>query len=140
MSVIAPNFTLTNPSQTKKLSLESLKGKVVLLTFWTSWCPDSKRDLSEKHTLYQSMKNDDVAMVFIHVTGRDSSVDVEAWLDEMNLTFPVYSDVGTKTYDAYRCMGVPTTILIDKKQQIVATYNDQARFILIVKGLGELLD
>ncbi|ERN54244.1 TlpA family protein disulfide reductase [Alkalihalophilus marmarensis] len=139
MNSTAPDFTLPALNGTESLTLGSLKGKVVLLTFFTTWCPDSKRDILEKQALFQSMNRDDVKMIFVHVTGRDSSVDLSKWQEEMQLTLPVYMDLGTKTYDAYRCMGVPTTVLIDKDQSIKGLYNDKARMIDIIKGLGGLL-
>lgn len=139
MNSTAPDFTLPALNGTESLKLGSLKGKVVLLTFFTTWCPDSKKDILEKQALFQSMNRDDVKMIFVHVTGRDSSVDLSKWQEEMQLTLPVYMDLGTKTYDAYRCMGVPTTVLIDKDQSIKGLYNDKARMIDIIKGLGGLL-
>ncbi|ADC51202.1 thioredoxin [Alkalihalophilus pseudofirmus OF4] len=139
MNSTAPDFTLPALNGTESLTLGSLKGKVVLLTFFTTWCPDSKKDILEKQALFQSMNRDDVKMIFVHVTGRDSSVDLSKWQEEMQLTLPVYMDLGTKTYDAYRCMGVPTTVLIDKDQSIKGLYNDKARMIDIIKGLGGLL-
>ncbi|WEG18407.1 TlpA disulfide reductase family protein [Alkalihalophilus pseudofirmus] len=139
MNSTAPDFTLPALNGTDSVTLSALKGKVVLLTFFTTWCPDSKRDILEKQALFQSMNRDDVKMIFVHVTGRDSSVDLSKWQEEMQLTLPVYMDLGTKTYDAYRCMGVPTTVLIDKDQSIKGLYNDKARMIDIIKGLGGLL-
>ncbi|MDV2884392.1 TlpA disulfide reductase family protein [Alkalihalophilus pseudofirmus] len=139
MNSTAPDFTLPALNGTDSVTLSTLKGKVVLLTFFTTWCPDSKRDILEKQALFQSMNRDDVKMIFVHVTGRDSSVDLSKWQEEMQLTLPVYMDLGTKTYDAYRCMGVPTTVLIDKDQSIKGFYNDKARMIDIIKGLGGLL-
>ncbi|OLS38007.1 hypothetical protein BTR22_05750 [Alkalihalophilus pseudofirmus] len=139
MNSTAPDFTLPALNGTDSVTLSTLKGKVVLLTFFTTWCPDSKRDILEKQALFQSMNRDDVKMIFVHVTGRDSSVDLSKWQEEMQLTLPVYMDLGTKTYDAYRCMGVPTTVLLDKDQSIKGLYNDKARMIDIIKGLGGLL-
>ncbi|MEC2070881.1 TlpA family protein disulfide reductase [Alkalihalophilus marmarensis] len=139
MNSTAPDFTLPALNGTDSVTLGTLKGKVVLLTFFTTWCPDSKRDILEKQALFQSMNRDDVKMIFVHVTGRDSSVDLSKWQEDMQLTLPIYKDLGTKTYDVYRCMGVPTTVLIDKDQSIKGLYNDKARMIDIIKGLGGLL-
>ncbi|MBU8907314.1 TlpA disulfide reductase family protein [Desertibacillus haloalkaliphilus] len=137
----APPFTLREYHTDTYKSLSDYKGQAVMVTFWASWCPDSIRDLAQKAQFYQSMQTDKLAFLTINVTGREGhDEDGATFIKEHNYTFPVLFDEGTKVYDRYRCMGVPTTVLINEQQEIVATYNDRAAFIDIIKGVGKLIE
>ncbi|MDT8859950.1 TlpA family protein disulfide reductase [Alkalihalobacillus sp. MEB130] len=135
----APSFSLPLFNSTDEWSLEDATKKVTMLSFWTSWCPDSQRDLQAKQALYQSMETDQLDMIMIHVTGRDPDVDLQSFLKQHEFTFPVLQDNGTKVYDSYQCMGVPTTILINEKKEVAFMYHDKATIMDIMKGVASLL-
>jgi peroxiredoxin len=136
----APDFSLPILNSDHSWSLADASKKVTMLTFWTSWCPDSQRDLQAKHTLYQSMDTKSMEMVMIHVTGRDPTVNVASFLKENGYTFPVLRDDGTKVYDLYQCMGVPTTIVLNEKKEVAFIYHDKATIMDIMKGVASLLN
>ncbi|WP_332693173.1 TlpA disulfide reductase family protein [Halalkalibacter lacteus] len=135
----APDFSLPTLNSENRWSLADASKKVTLLTFWTSWCPDSQRDLQAKHALYQSMETNEMEMVMIHVTGRDPEMNVASFLEENAYTFPVLKDEGTKVYDLYHCMGVPTTVLLNEKKEVAFIYHDKATIMDIMKGIASLL-
>ncbi|OIJ14764.1 hypothetical protein BKP37_07225 [Anaerobacillus alkalilacustris] len=136
----APDFILKKMGQEEEVSLHSYVGKPILLTFWTSWCPDSQKDLYIKNQFYGSMKNNNLILLTINVTGREGNKDAGLkFMERENYSFPALEDEGTKTYDAYRCMGVPTTILISKEHDVVATYNDKVHFTEVLKNIGKIL-
>ncbi|MYL33716.1 redoxin domain-containing protein [Pontibacillus yanchengensis] len=120
-------------------SLEDDLGNNVVLTFWTSWCPDSGRDLPKKEQLFQSMDHDKVKMITINVVGRERNA--QEGIDYANkfLTQPILFDKGTEIYDAYNCQGVPTTVLINRNGEIVKQFGDQAQFLEIVEAIGSKL-
>ena len=122
------------------VSLEDFKGKAIMLTFWASWCPDCAKDLHVKNHFYCSLNSDELVFLTINVTGREASDNAARQFMGVNdYSFPVLIDEGTKTYDAYHCYGVPTTFLLNKNHEIVATFNDKARFTDILKKLGDIL-
>ncbi len=133
------NFTLQQLDNDKVWSLHDATNRAVMLTFWTSWCPDSLRDLQAKQRLYESMNHKAVDMVMIHVTGRDPEVDVAAFLNKHHYTFPVLLDEGTMVYDQFQCTSVPTTILLNRDHEHIYTYGDQASIIEIMQGLAAIL-
>jgi peroxiredoxin len=135
----APLFTLCSIKEGKEWSLTDAAKKVTMLTFWTSWCPDSQRDLQAKQKLYESLHTDELEMIMIHVTGRDPDVDVKSFLDNHHYTFPVLKDEGTKVYDQYHCMGVPTTVLITDKKEIAFVYHDKSTLMDVLKGVSSLI-
>ncbi|WP_165763697.1 TlpA disulfide reductase family protein [Halalkalibacter urbisdiaboli] len=135
----APTFALENIQTNEQWSLDQFINHKLMITFWASWCPDSQKDLKQKQALYESTNSDEVKMITINVTGRERGGDINKFLEENHITFPVLADDGTKTYDAYRCMGVPTTVLLNEHHEIIATYHDKSTFMDIMKGLSTLL-
>lgn len=119
--------------------LEEDIGKVIVLTFWASWCPDSGRDLPKKEQFYQSINHDDMKMLTINVVGRER--DEQAGIDYARkfLTQPTLLDDGRKVYDQYNGDGVPTTVIINRNGEIAYTFGDKAEMIDIIKAIGEVL-
>ncbi|TSB46967.1 TlpA family protein disulfide reductase [Alkalicoccobacillus porphyridii] len=135
----APTFTLIHTQTKANWSLDQFAGKAVMLTFWTSWCPDSRVDLSYKQRLFQVMDQTKLHMLMINVTARERIEHIEAFVKDQGYSFPVLQDDGRTVYDAYGCKGVPTTVLLDRDHQIIATYGDQASFQEITTGLAPLI-
>lgn len=136
----APDLNLADFKTNQRMSLSDFKGKPVLITFWVSWCPDCQRDLPKKAEFYESMDKDAVGFLSINVTGREGSPeDGPAFAKKHNLPFPVLLDEGTKTYDAYQCTSVPTTVVLDDHHQIIQKFGDQASFYEIVKALSMVM-
>ncbi|WP_416149763.1 TlpA disulfide reductase family protein [Salipaludibacillus sp. HK11] len=138
--MVAPNFSLKDMHSSKEYSLQYYQNQALLITFWVSWCPDCQRDLANKEQLYKSMRTNDLEMLMIHVSGREGSEDAgETYYKENNFTFPVLKDEGTKVYDTYQCMSVPTTFLLNKDHEIVGRFNDKASFQQMIKEIGVVL-
>lgn len=136
----APQFQLKEMSSGVEWSLEQLKGKPVLLTFWASWCPDSSADLVQKNRFYEQMNEDSpLQFVTINVTGRERrEEDPKTYVENNNYRFPVLQDEGVDTYRRYKCEGVPSTFIIDEQGEIVAQYGDKASFIDIMQSLQKV--
>ncbi|MBB5173602.1 redoxin domain-containing protein [Texcoconibacillus texcoconensis] len=140
MSADNQNFGLYDLQSEQYIKLEDFLEKPVLLTFWASWCPDSHIDLKHKEQLYRSMNKESLGFLTINVTGREHRRDELAdYIDKNEWSFPILSDEGTKTYDAYRCMSVPTTIVLDKDHQIVGHFNDRSSFQEILQALTKVV-
>lgn len=134
----APPFTLRKVGADSTWSLQQAENKPVMLTFWTTWCPDSLRDLEAKQRLYATIDRETLEMIMIHVSGRDPDANVEQFLKKHDYTFPVLCDEGTKVYDLYRCTSVPTTVLLNDDHKIFAKYDDRATMFDVMKGIANL--
>jgi peroxiredoxin len=137
--MLAPNFTLFDTNNQQK-SLTEFHADIIMITFWVTWCPDCLKDLPQKNRLFESMDSSKVDMIMIHVTGRDAGRNqVLQFLKDLEFSFPVLFDEGTKVYDQYGCKGVPTTFLLDNKRNILAKFDEHATFLEIINKLSEYI-
>ncbi|MDO8445789.1 MAG: TlpA disulfide reductase family protein [Deltaproteobacteria bacterium] len=98
----------------KTISLSQLKGKVVVLNFWATWCPPCREEMPSMEALYQKYKeNKEFVMLLVSI---DENIDtVREFMKTNNYSMPVYHDPNKEAGSAYGITGVPETFLIDKK-------------------------
>ena len=136
----APQYELPYLNEDRTFSLDEVLGeKVVVLTFWVSWCPDCARDLPKKEQFYKTPRSDELEMITINVTGRERSEEEALKYQEQFLTQPVLKDNGREVYDLYDCTSVPTTIVIDKNGEVVGRFGDQADFVEILQVISKAI-
>ncbi|RPF50353.1 TlpA family protein disulfide reductase [Aquisalibacillus elongatus] len=137
----APLFELPyldKPNETYNIE-DYIGQKVIVLTFWVSWCPDCARDLPKKEQFFKTSHNDDLEMITINVTGREHGDEEALKYQDQFLTQPVLKDRGREVYDLYECEGVPTTIVINREGEIIGRFGDQADFVEVIHTLSEVL-
>jgi len=114
-SGVAPGFTL--PSRAgDNVSLEQLKGKVVMLNFWASWCGPCRTEmplLEQMHKRYSSL-----GFSLIGVNVEANTADAERWLKDTPVSFPVLFDRESKVSKMYDVNAMPSTVFIDRKGNI----------------------
>lgn len=136
----APDFCLST-LEGDPVCLKDLRGKVVLLSFWVTWCPACQADLPNKEIFARSLDSSRFAFFTVNVPGREPDpTRVEPFIREHGYRFPVLLDEERSTYDAFGLTSVPSSILIDPKGYIVGHYDEQTPFIEIVEAIGQLLD
>ncbi|SIS43658.1 TlpA family protein disulfide reductase [Salimicrobium flavidum] len=133
----APVFTLPYLTENDSYTLPEKPGKLIILTFWTSWCPDSAVDMPKKEQLFSSLNTNDVEMLTINVAGREGEREAAVAYKEKFLTQPTLEDDGTAVYDRFGCTGVPTTVIISPDGEILHHFGDDASFMEIMKAVGE---
>lgn len=115
----APDFTLADLGG-KKVSLSSLKGKVVLLNFWATWCAPCRAEMPALNKLYLDLK--EKGLVVLAVSVDDAEKTVSAYMKQKKFSFPVLMDADKEVaFDSYGVTGLPTTVLIDRKGLLVET-------------------
>ncbi|WP_312473164.1 redoxin domain-containing protein [Neobacillus sp.] len=106
----APDFELkTLTGETVKLS--SLKGKKVMLNFWATWCPPCKAEMPEMEQFYKQA-GDDIVILAVNI---DPQLDVQGFVNENKITFPILLDADDKVNETYKILSIPTTYFIDSK-------------------------
>ena len=115
----APEFTLADVNE-KPLSLSSLKGNVVLVTFWATWCPPCRSEMPSLNRLYKEYGNKGLVVVAVS-TDRTLS-PVKDFLTKHPVDFPVVMDSGSKVSRQFKVFSLPTTFLLDKNGAILQRY------------------
>jgi len=100
------------------LSLASLKGKVVLLNFWATWCLECRPEMPAFERLHREFSAQGLAVVGINA--REETSTIREYAKELGLTFPLISDPTGKINSAYGVIGLPTTFLIGRSGRAVA--------------------
>ncbi len=109
----APDLTVTDASG-RALSLSELKGSVVFINFWATWCAPCKEEVPSIQALYSRFK-DDKEFRMVTVLYRDTYDNAMTYLKENNYELPVWLDRREKGAKAYGVTGVPETYIISKK-------------------------
>ncbi|MEK6726311.1 MAG: TlpA disulfide reductase family protein [Deltaproteobacteria bacterium] len=134
----APAFSLKD-IKGNTVTLESLKGKVVFLDFWASWCGPCKEELPELELLYKKYGKDGFEVVGISVDKSESNV-VE-FLKKRPISFTILTNIKGDVAEAYGLPGMPTGYIIGKDGVIQHRHAGFARAFLPVyeKEIAELL-
>jgi peroxiredoxin len=107
----APDFTLkTLEGQTVKLS--DLRGKVILVNIWASWCPPCKAEMPALEHVYQKYKDRDFVVLAVNSTVQDTAANAQAFVSQNNLTFPILIDESGLVTQLYRVQSLPTSFFI----------------------------
>ena len=98
--------------------LSQLKGRVVFLNVWTTWCPPCRKEMPTMQTLHQQLQGEDFTMLAVSqdVDGQNT---VSSYLKEGGYTFPVLLDVRGEVGKKYGVTGYPETFLINRQGMIV---------------------
>jgi cytochrome c biogenesis protein CcmG/thiol:disulfide interchange protein DsbE len=121
----APDFQLTlfdgyegNAGQ-NPVNLSDLKGKVVVLNFWASWCIPCAEEAEDLQAVYEQYKDKDV--VFLGVDWTDIEGDARNYLKRFGITYANGPDLQTRIGPRYRISGVPETYVIDRDGNVQFT-------------------
>lgn len=111
----APDFTL-ELYDGGELALSDLRGKVVVINFWASWCDSCRDEAPALERMWREYK--DRGVMFIGVDYVDVESAARAYLAEFDITYPNGLDKGQRISRAYRIRGVPETFFVDKEGNI----------------------
>ncbi len=107
----APDFTLKSRSG-ENIKLSELRGEVVMINFWASWCGPCRQEMPLLDALYQRYQPMGFTILGVNV---DENVDdAQRLLKEIPVSFPVLFDSDNKVADLYELVAMPSTVLVDR--------------------------
>jgi peroxiredoxin len=110
---MAPDFTLSSLDG-KVMKLSDLKGKKVILNFWASWCPPCKAEIPHMQSFYEDEKDNHVVILAVNLTTAEkNTANVEQFVKEYGITFPVLLDSQGEIGNVYQAFTIPTSYIID---------------------------
>lgn len=107
----APDFELETLSG-KRVKLSDYRGQRVMVNFWATWCPPCRAEMPDIQKFHQA--NDDIVILAINLTQTEPGLQqIQDFVDEFGLTFPVLLDVDIQVATAYQIRPIPSSFLID---------------------------
>lgn len=113
---MAPEFSLKDTNG-KLYKLSDYRGKVVIVNFWTTWCPPCRFELPSMERAYQQLKKQDIEILAINV-GEDADT-IFTFTVDYPVTFPLLMDLDSRVINDYPVIGLPTTYVIDSRGKLV---------------------
>ena len=100
-----------------KVSFSALRGKVVVLNFWATWCPPCRTEMPSMERLYRELKGSGLALLAVAV--KENKKQVADFMRDFGLSFPALLDTDGRVSRSYGTVGLPNTYLIDRKGRLI---------------------
>ena len=120
---MAPDFSLVDKNG-KTWTLSELRGKVVFVNFWATWCPPCREEMPSMQRLYSRMPKDRFEMLAILENDKPERAD--AFAAELGITLPILYDEEKKAWPKYGLTGLPETFIVDKQGVIREKFSGPA--------------
>tara|TARA_Y100000590_G_C15651796_1_gene989049 strand:+ start:259 stop:1086 length:828 start_codon:yes stop_codon:yes gene_type:complete len=107
----------------KEISLENLRGQVVLINFWATWCGPCRMEIPDLNELYKKYK--DLGLEILGVSTSDSKTQLKQFINAYNMFYPVLygkPNIMNKIQMEYGVRSIPMSILLNKRGEVVRVY------------------
>lgn len=99
----------------EEVTLTSLRGDVVLLNLWATWCTPCRMETPYLQEIYEERKDEGFHIVGISMDTGDAAADVAMFVEEYEVSYTILHDATMKQMDTYQVLGLPATFLIDRE-------------------------
>jgi peroxiredoxin len=129
------NFTLAD-LQGHQWTLRALKGNIVLVNFWATWCPPCRKEMPDLEALYKRFH--DRGLLVLAISDEDEA-KVRGYISEKGYTYPVLLDPSHTANEAMGVEGIPKSFVYDRAGRLVAQAIDmrtQTQFLAMLRRAG----
>jgi cytochrome c biogenesis protein CcmG, thiol:disulfide interchange protein DsbE len=133
----APDFALRVLGGDRMVRLGDLRGQVVVLNFWASWCAECRDEHPALSAAWSRFR--DAGVVLVGVDFQDDHPSALAYLSERGTSWPVVADPGSRTALAYGVYGIPETFFIGPDGRIAAKQVGPVTYDQLVREISRLL-
>lgn len=120
-------------------SLGSLRGRPVLVNFWASWCVPCRQEMPELAAAWQARRTSGLEVLAVNLTDQERLKDVEAFVVEFALPFPVLLDKRGRVRERYGLAALPTTYFVDSLGVVRGVHAGPLSRPALEKGLALIL-
>jgi cytochrome c-type biogenesis protein len=110
----APAYSATNMAG-DSVSLESQRGKVVLLNVWATWCHPCRDEIPELRRIHAIYAPRGMELIGVSVDADGNDDGIRAFMREFEMAYPVWRDPGEDVSARFLVVGVPATFLVDRQ-------------------------
>ncbi|MBI3562782.1 MAG: TlpA family protein disulfide reductase [Gammaproteobacteria bacterium] len=111
----APDFALPNIDG-KNIRLKELRGQVVLINYWASWCGPCRQEMPLLNDIYK--KYNKLGFVILGVNVEQDSNKAKGYLRDVPVSFPILYDMQNQLSKLYNINAMPTTVIVDRSGMI----------------------
>lgn len=115
---LAPDFSLRNLKGNYQ-SLDSYRGRVVVLNFWATWCAPCRVEMPSFEKLYRRYRSEGVTVLAVTLD-KEAGQKIKSFVEDYGLSFPVLLDEKGEVERLYPSMTIPFTYVIDREGRVVA--------------------
>ncbi|MGB9455821.1 MAG: TlpA disulfide reductase family protein [Bryobacteraceae bacterium] len=129
------DFTLTDLTG-KSWTLRDLRGKVVLVNFWATWCPPCRKEMPDLEALYQRLSPR--GLVILAISDEDAA-KVKPFIAEHQISYTILLDPGRKVNEMFQVEGIPKSFVYDREGKLAAQAIDmrtQRQFLAMLAQAG----
>ena len=132
----APDFTLT-AADGSTVQLSALRGQVVLINVWATWCPPCRAEMPAIQSAYAEARDEGFTVLAVNM--QEDAGTVASFMEEHGLTFPALMDTDGRVSAAYQARVVPSSFFVDRAGVIRAIYRGPLPRSAIAGTLDQLL-
>jgi peroxiredoxin len=118
----------------KTWTFAELRGKVVLVNFWATWCPPCRKEMPDLETLYERFNSKGLVVLGI---SDEEAAKVDPFIRERKVSFPVLLDPGRKVNEMFVVEGIPKSFVYDREGKLVAQSIDMRTQKQFLEMLGK---
>ena len=131
----APDFTL-NSLAGPPVRLSSLKGQVVLINFWATWCVPCQQEMPAIQQAYNTYKGQGFTVLAVNLN--EPASDVQAYINNLKLNLPVLLDAGENVSNLYRVRGYPTSFFVDRNGTVAVEQVGMMTDAILAQNLSKV--
>jgi len=120
--------------QGRTWNFKELRGNVVLVNFWATWCPPCRSEMPDLQGLYNQFKYQ--GLVILGISDEDAS-KVKPYIDQNHYSYPILLDPEGKVHKAYNIEGIPRSFLYDREGKLIAEAIDMRTRQQFMEMLGQ---
>lgn len=135
-----PAFTIVSDDG-RQFSSAALKGKVVLINLFATWCPPCQTELAQVQSVLWPKYKDNASFVMLVIGREHTDAELKEYNQKKGFTFPLYPDRDRKIFDTFAKSLIPRSYLINKEGKVImsTTGYTEAEFAQLMKMIDQAL-